>query len=71
MNVRKRTGAMGQLSTTQRPTNEAVTGVVAPRGKFKKTNVAEAIDNSVAIQPKNVGVSAVDNAVSWPGKFSY
>lgn len=71
MNVRKRSGAMGALTTRQDATTEAVTGVVAPRGKVYRDNVPVAIDNSVSVKPQSVGPTKVDNAVSWPGKFRY
>ena len=69
MNVRKRAGVMGPLSTTQKPNRQVVSGSVSSLGKFCSTNNAIAIDNSVAIKPANVGPSRVDNAVSGPGKF--
>ena len=70
MNVRKRSGAMGSLTTTQKADpSPQVQGALTQRGDKYKGSVAIAIENSVAVKPRNVGPSKVDNAVSWPGKF--
>jgi hypothetical protein len=70
-NVRKRTGGMGTLSTREPATStHAVLNTVSTRGCYFKTNEAKPILNSVAMRPKNVGASKVENAGSWPGKFS-
>ena len=69
MNVKKRSGSQGPLSTTQAPNRQVVTGSVSSLGKVYSGNNAEPIANSVAIKPSNVGPSRIDNAVSGPGKF--